>query len=221
MTEPAARMKEVVGRVAPLLRDRGFRKSRHTFNREPEPGLVQVLGFQMGQHHPPGTVELPVLRPNLYGAFTINLGLWLQEAETLGRPGSRPKFVRDSQCHVHWRIGALLPERGDWWWTLDAPVEELAGLVDSLLADDALPFLDRFASREELLRAWHARDPLVSDYGTAPPFTIATVHAVRGEREPAREIIAAELRDTDRPEARRRILEAAEELGLGGSFTPP
>ena len=68
MTEPAARMKEVVAHVAPLLRDRGFRKSRHTFNREPEPGLVQVLGFQMGQHHPPGTIELPDLRPNLYGA---------------------------------------------------------------------------------------------------------------------------------------------------------
>jgi hypothetical protein len=214
-------MKEVVSRVAPLLRGRGFRKSRHTFNREPEPGLVQVLGFQMGQHHPPGTVELPDVRPNLYGAFTINLGLWLQEAAELSRPGPRPKFVRDADCHVRWRIGNLLPKRGDWWWRLDASVEELAGLVDSLLVEDALPFLDRFDSREELLHAWHARDPLVSDYGTAPPFTIAVVHAVRGEKEPAREIIAAELRETDRPQGRRWILDAAERLGLGGSFTSP
>src|SRR5436305_15271345 len=100
--------------VAPALRASGFRKQRNVFNRESESGLVQVIGFQMGQHMPPGTPEVPGLRPNLYGAFTINLGLYFSEvAEPLGRP--KPKFVRDLHCHVRQRLGLLLSDPADTW----------------------------------------------------------------------------------------------------------
>jgi hypothetical protein len=45
-TEYARRMKTIVGEIHPTLREAGFRKQRHTFNRETEPGVV--LGETVG-----------------------------------------------------------------------------------------------------------------------------------------------------------------------------
>ena len=51
-------MKEVVGELHPLLKERGFRKQRHTFNRECEAGLTQVVNFQMGPYDVGDPVEI-------------------------------------------------------------------------------------------------------------------------------------------------------------------
>src|SRR5436190_639656 len=84
-TPAAQAMKDVVGSVTPLLRRAGFRKRRHTFNRMPEPGLVHVLNFQMGAFNPPGpaseahvaALESLDIPGDLYGRFTINLGVYV------------------------------------------------------------------------------------------------------------------------------------------------
>jgi Domain of unknown function (DUF4304) len=40
----------VSGEIHPSLKQAGFRKQRHTFNRETEPGLIQVVNVQMGPY---------------------------------------------------------------------------------------------------------------------------------------------------------------------------
>lgn len=210
-SEYAAKLAEAVRAVAPLLRERGFKKQRNAFNRESEPGLVQVITFQMGAHQPPGTVEIPGLRESLYGAFTINLGLHFDEVRELGRLKPRGKFVREGECHVTTRIGNLLRDGADVWWKLDLPEDELRTLVRQLISDRALPFLDRFDSRGALLDGWHNSDPNVR---YTPAFTIAVIHATRGDTAVAEELIAAELRETERPGTRKNIIDAAQSLGL-------
>jgi hypothetical protein len=82
-TAYARKMEAAVVAVFSLIREHGFKKQRHRFNAEPEPGMTQVLTFQMGAHRPPGTTEIPGLREDLYGAFTINLGLHFEEVREL------------------------------------------------------------------------------------------------------------------------------------------
>jgi hypothetical protein len=108
------------------------------------------------------------------------------------------------------RLGELIDGR-DTWWTLGLHDDELEPLAHELIADYALPFFERFNSREALLGAWHAGDPTVRD---TPPFIIAVVHARRGETAEAEELIEAELRESERPAARQQIIDAAEHLGL-------
>lgn len=86
-TDAARAMDSVVAQTVPLLKASGFRKRRHTFNRTPEPGLVQVVNFQMGPFEPPGpgsetniaAREKLGLAGDLYGTFTINLGVYVDE----------------------------------------------------------------------------------------------------------------------------------------------
>jgi Domain of unknown function (DUF4304) len=226
-TEYARKMDAAVRKVGPLLHERGFKKQRHVFNAEPEAGLTQVLTFQMGAHQPPGTTEVPGLRETLYGRFTINLGLHLAEVAELPKrspalefalkhglpappPRPPPKFLNDGHCQLTWRLGELIDGR-DTWWSLDAPEAELQRHVPRLVEKVALPFFDRFNSRDGIIDAWQSDDPALQ---YAPAFTIAVIRACRGETAEAEELVAAELRDTDHPGARQEILDAAAHLGL-------
>src|SRR5690606_24175664 len=65
--------------VRPLLKEAGFRGSGRTFNRGTPDGLTQVVRFQMGSFDPPGTTDIPGLRENRYGWFTVNLGVYVPE----------------------------------------------------------------------------------------------------------------------------------------------
>jgi Domain of unknown function (DUF4304) len=229
-TEYARKMDAAVRAVVPLLRERGFKKQRHVFNAEPEPGLTQVLTFQMGAHQPPGAAEVPGLRENLYSRFTINLGLHLAEVAELPKrspgvaflreqglpvppPRPRPKFLNEGHCHLTTRLGQLIDGR-DTWWSLDVPEAELQMHVPRLLDEYALPFFNRFNSRSAIIDAWNASDPAVR---YTPKFTIAVIQAQRGETGEAEDLLAAELHDTDRPAARQEILDAAAHLGLNVS----
>jgi Domain of unknown function (DUF4304) len=226
-TAYARKMEAAVVAVSPLFRQHGFKKQRHRFNADPEPSMTQVLTFQMGAHQPPGTTQIPGLRENLYGAFTINVGLHFEEVRELPKrspgaaflreqglpvppPRPRPKVLGEGDCHVTVRLGELIDGR-DTWWTLELPEDELESLIHELIADHALPFFERFNSREQLLRAWHAGEPAVR---YTPPFTIAVIHARRGEMAEAEELLVAELRESERPAERQQIIDAAEHLGL-------
>jgi Domain of unknown function (DUF4304) len=226
-TRYARKMDTAVAAVSPLLRKHGFKKQRHRFNAESEPGMTQVLTFQMGAHQPPGTTEIPGLRENLYGAFAINVGLHFEEVRELPKrspgaaflreqglpvppPRPRPKVLGEGDCHVTVRLGELIDGR-DTWWTLELPEDELESLIHELIADHALPFFERFHSREQLLGAWHAGEPTVR---YTPPFTIAVIHARRGEKAEAEELLAVELRESARPAERQQIIDAAKHLGL-------
>ena len=109
-------MAAVVKAIHPRLKEARFRKRRHTFNRIAEAGVVQVVGFQMGQKLAPGARPIPPLRPNLHGLFTVNFGVAIEEAWLLrdrGQTGQFPGFLNDYDCEVRERLGQLLGEKKD------------------------------------------------------------------------------------------------------------
>ncbi len=148
---PADAMAAIVASIAPSMKAAGFRKRRHTFNRRVgDDGFVQMLNFQMGAFDPPGTVEIPGLRPNLYGRFTVNLGVFVPAIQRGGL--AERDWYSDYHCQVRKRIGELLEEQADVWWRLDHPDTEAD--VAATIRDHGLPWLARFENYVGLLDLW-------------------------------------------------------------------
>ena len=116
-------MAALVKAIHPRLKDVGFRKRRHTFNRSAEPGIIQVINFQMGQR-------------SLQGQFTINFGIAIEEAWSLRRrdsAGQFPAFVNEYECEYRQRLSQLRGEQRDIWWDLSRQARASAEIGDVVL----------------------------------------------------------------------------------------
>jgi hypothetical protein len=188
-TVAAQAMNGLVAAIHPGLKRLGYRKRRHTFNRVIQPdGLIHVINFQMGHFDPSGTAEIPGLRPNLYGRFTINLGVCLPG---LTEPGSQApaqhsaRFINDYNCHLRARIGELLPEAVDTWWRLNAPADQLVAIVRSAITGRALPWLTRFSTWDDTLRQLEAAPADPNWFMSPPRLTAMRMRLARGEHAAA------------------------------------
>jgi hypothetical protein len=177
--------------------------------------LTQVVQLQMARFDPPGTTYIPGLRENLYGKFTINVGVFVPEVHDLVGVGVPKSLIREVDCCIRSRIGTLAPEGRDIWWQIRADRE----LVEDLwkrLDRDAFPFFKRFETRdailEELLPATRPRH-----IGSYPPRIVcAIILAKRGVMADARALLAAQAEETAHPQHSSYVKELAERMGLGG-----
>jgi hypothetical protein len=178
-------MDAVVASAAPLMKHSAFRKRRHAFNRSRERGVVAVLSFQMGSSDPPGANEIPGLKDNLYGKFTVNLGMafeemWKVDLSSASKPF--PPFVNEYECHLRFRLGELMTDnREDVWWPLrgDRVGPEVAGLIERF----GVPWLDRFDTRRAVLTAWERHEPISREGRLA--LVIALIYRHEGQLENA------------------------------------
>ena len=187
-TAPKDEMAAIVAVAAPILKEAGFRKRRHTFNRSSgDDRMVHVLNFQMGAYDPSGTAEIPGLRPNLYGRFTINLAVFVPAMHRMNL--SSREWFSDYHCQLRKRIGELLPERADVWWRLDHRGAEADAVA--AVRDTGLPWLDQFGSYDSLLQVWErGGGTAVGLNFPAAALDIADVHLSRGERDKAETLLA-------------------------------
>ena len=172
-------MRSVVALTGPLLKSAGFRKRRNSFNRTPEPGLVQVVNFQMGAFNPPGPGSEAHLAArqalggagDLYGRFTINLGVYVEEM-AISDHERREGWINDYNCHLRERIGGLMQPPADTWWSLEDP--SAAHHAASQALDRAgLPWLNRLTSRDGILHAYENEGRFGIGLGPAGPLRIA------------------------------------------------
>lgn len=189
VTSAAAQaMNGLVAAIHPGLKDLSYRKRRNTFNRCIQPdGLIHVINFQMGAFDPSGT-EIPGLRPNLYGRFTINLGVWLPGLTEHGSQApaqQSTRFINDYNCHLRARIGELLPEATDTRWRLSAPADQLAAIVSSAITGYAQPWLARFSTWDDTLRQLEAAPADPNWFMSPPRLTAMRMRLARGEHAAA------------------------------------
>jgi hypothetical protein len=180
-------MDTIVAAVTPSMKQHGFRKRGSTFNRSREPSAIAVLNFQMGRFDPPGTVEIPGFRKNLYGRFTVNVGIafeevWAIDMATAERPF--PSFVYEYDCHLRHRLGDLMAAKEDVWWPLGRDVARVADEVAALIDRLALPWLDERDTRRAVLSAWE-RGEVVSQEPRLP-LVMALLYLHEGQADTAR-----------------------------------
>jgi hypothetical protein len=217
-TAYAQAMKQVVRELHPLLKKSGFRKQRHTFNRECEAGLIQVVNFQMGPYEVGDPVEIPGLRENLYGKFAVNLGIFIEELHGYFSTESRPRFVGEHHCEIRRRLGEMLPGEGELWWRLDADPLAVAADVHRALEEYGLPFLDGLTSRDLIIQAWYRTG---DSLGFAPrgALAIALLHWERGEKDIAAQLVRKYLASELAPEHRDYVESLVGPLGLSTDNT--
>lgn len=221
MTRYAERMKQIIQTAHPLLKEAGFRKRRHIFNRETEPGFVQVLGFQMGPHEPGPQFELPPIKVNLYGKFTINLGIYIEEVHTRLLGTRVASFIPEYVCEIRCRLPELMPEdewpvtnKGAGWWSLDEPPERTAIELRDLVARYALPFFETLKDRDSVIELWH-REPQNEALPGRAPLSIAVILFQRGDREGAERLMRDYVREGfSTPGHGEFVREVAESMGI-------
>jgi hypothetical protein len=196
----------------PLLGQAGFRKHSRTYNRTTSDGLTHVIGFQMGRFDPPGTTYIPGLKENLYGRFTVNLGVYVPEVAR-NRPGGEAKsVVQDGNCCIRTRLGRTANAKESWWEISKG--EALAPEFQQRLQNEALPFFQRFENRDQILREFRTATDN-TELMTVPRIVCAIILLSRGERDAARDLLVAQAHDGRRnPGHRAYVIDLAKRLGI-------
>jgi Domain of unknown function (DUF4304) len=196
----------------PLLGQTGFRKHGRTYNRITTDGLTHVIGFQMGRFDPPGTTHIPGLKENLYGRFTVNLGVYVPEvARNHGGGGEAKSVVQDGNCCIRTRLGRTANQKESWWEI--AKGEALAPEFQQRLQNEAPPFFQRFENRDQILSEFRTATDN-TEVMTVPRIVCAIILFNRGERDAARDLLAAQAHDATRPGHRAYVSDLAKRLGI-------
>ena len=196
-------MSEASRETAKRLASAGFkRKGLHLYRKAGE--LFHAIQFQASQW---GTAT--------DGKFTINLIVTSPVLYTqwIGRPF--PANPASALFPIRMRIGSLMPQRCDHWWTVDSgtDISSLATEVASAIENSAIQFFKPYESNEALLAQLRQ--------GICPGCTAgqaAVVHALvannLGYKDEALEAFKTALSEPTIPAFSERVVSLARKLGL-------
>jgi len=207
MTKPedAVRLAEIAASIAPVLKETGYSKRGHLWNRRLESGLVHVVEIDAGPRGwalPVSKVETEPLR---YGSYVLEFGVYAAELDFMDRGRA---WIPAVACAVLGGMDDLTFGRGDGrLWPTSGDDEAAPALMRpgrpwaSLWEDDAgavaksammsygLPWLSRFVDHDDIVAAFLSGDSL----GLVPPnrARIAKMLARLGRDDEALEILDA------------------------------
>lgn len=182
-----------------LLKPLGFRRKGRTFNRQTEEGVLQIIALQAGPYEigPPLPKSVAHLRPDLYGKFTVNLGVFVQEVFERTNPGFLPRgVVSDAHCAIRTRLSHIT-SHVDTWWPLTNETETLVDEIGALLIDVGVPFLDRFGTRDQIVKRWVSFNENELRITLVARLDVAMVLLKRGDVEGARALFREHLAKPD------------------------
>jgi hypothetical protein len=220
-------MDELQATLRPFLKELGFRARSRALNRPTSDGLTQVIEFQLGRFDPPGT-NIVGFHQNLYGKFTVNVGVYVPEVHKYAHAfsgGDGQAFVHEYDCDIRARLGNLGPEHRDIWWDLDAAkVHDQAADVFQRLERDAFAFFSQFEDRDAILNRLmrEAKSPFTN----RPRLVCAIILAARGKRDEAQSLLIAHANEHNDHRHLAFLRTLADKLGLAGpdlsvDFIPP
>ena len=133
--------KKLISRIhREVLKPAGFKKDGSNFRICYDNGLGKIINFQRSMFNYHAECR-----------FCINMGLYLPQ---VGQERI-PRF-KDYVCAVRERAAFISPRyRKDYWWCIfeGRDMEELFGEMQAILTEDVLPWMDRFESRQDVIRA--------------------------------------------------------------------
>lgn len=150
MVPPATAQSEIKAildsAVAPLLKERGYRRSGNNW-RKKEECITKILNVQLSQFNSADEAK-----------FTINLGAY-HEAFHVSRGTVKPaNDVKEYDCDIRLRIGRLMGAGDHWWivaWNKDN-AKVRAG-VRYNIENVALPWLDAIVGLPSFLQFFQER----------------------------------------------------------------
>ena len=145
--------RQVQSKTAKLLNGLGFKRKGSIIFTAKDDNFA-VIHFQSNRYST--KTEL---------TFTVNVGVIigkLVDPRAYSQCLKHPSIVH---AQVRLRIGNLLPEKRDKWWTITEDVEIVESSKDfaRLMIQTAVPFIQHFMVIENVISAW--------EHGTAPGLT--------------------------------------------------
>jgi uncharacterized protein DUF4304 len=203
-------MTRAAAQLSPHLRAAGFKRFGNDFNKQPEAGLIHVVGFQANKWG---------------GSFTMNLGVYVREVDQLyddwwgrsnktGLPGE-DGAVKEYACFLRARLGDIRHEGHDVWWQyadLVAAATDIAARVNH----DALPAFADVSSRIGLIEWWRGRDRAPFRWRIEPrsPMGFALLMKQSGATHEAQTVVDSVATRTRGTPFRFRASVMAEDMGL-------
>jgi Domain of unknown function (DUF4304) len=194
----------------------GFRKRGRNFNRLTEEGIVQVINLQVGPYEigPPLPDDFAHLRPNLYGQFTVNLGVFVKECyEFLYNPAPKGA-INETHCRIRRRLNPVDSHKQE-WWSLSLDLNELVDDVGGAILYTGIPFLERFSTRECILTDWIPFNETDERLSNVAHIDVAMILLAQGRREEARSLLREQIKATEMHNHIEYVRELSEKLGLG------
>lgn len=139
--------------VHQFLKPLGFKKRGRTFNRETETGLFQVINFQSGQYPIGENYEIPGIRESLYGKFTVNFGVCVEELYLIEFPKKSQPFYQDYDCQIRERLETIL-NKTDSWWKIDSDSDKISNMIIDGLKTKGFDWFKLFDTREKIIQNW-------------------------------------------------------------------
>ncbi len=129
--------------LRPRLRDAGFKAAGPTFRRMVN-GNWQIVNVQRDTR-PIGSIR-----------FVINLGVASRRAAAADVEEWETRHLSCWECDLQWRLGALVHNGYDYWWSIDAqtPLAPLGNELVQYLESTAIPQLEKYASDGAIRDRW-------------------------------------------------------------------
>ncbi len=212
-SEVYKKMDSVISCVSPLLRELKYKKRGHTYNRTIQPGLIHVINFQMGKYEGENYQEIPPYRVNLYGKFTINIGVYIEEVHNLLCKWKVTNFISEPDCEIRKRIGELIDKGHDLWWDLNYEESVIGTDIKVKIEKFIIPFLARFSSTDQIIREWEIHG---NGIGFPPRgrLSIAILFFYRGDKNIARDLIMQEYNENITKPYASFVMGVAEQLDI-------
>jgi hypothetical protein len=214
------RLDEVQRLLTKQLKPLGFVRKGRTFNRTVEDGVVQVINLQSGAYEIGGRIPLPAelahLKPDLYGKFAVNLGVFVREVSE--KDGTKsPAFIQEYYCCVRDRLGRANGK--EHWWSLVNGAEALVADVSAQLESAGLPFLERFGTRQAIIADWIPFNDGPGSRSNIARIDVAVVLASKGQTTSARALLSEQVERAEKQGLHNGhveyVRELSKRLGLG------
>ena len=143
MSEIAKRIDAIVSaRLAPMLKQAGFKKQARNFRREHD-NHTDVINVQADRYNDAN-----------HGRFTVNLGAYYPAIADISEALPVRGLPKEYNCTVRQRIGSLMEVRADFWWEIDRRSSD-ADTADNLaktVATYGIPWLDDLSNLDVVKR---------------------------------------------------------------------
>jgi len=214
----AIRLDEIQSRIGKALQPLGFKRKGRTFRRETDHEVLQIIALQAGPFEigPPLPPQASHLRPDLYGKFTINLGVFVPEIyERTNPPIAMSRVISDAHSSIRTRLPHIDEGEDIWWPILDSADEDVEDIL-ALLIHVGIPFLDRFRTRELIVRDWISANQRIGR------LDVAMILLRQGDKQGAKRLFEEHLQVSEAEGSepyqvnhRRYVRELATKLGFG------
>ena len=171
--------------IGPFFKGLGFKKNGNGFNRRTH-DIIQMANIQKSQWNHTDNVS-----------FTFNIGFFNEEIYKDSWDKALPKFIREYDCQVHFRLGHITKQT-DYWYELNenVTVVELQNEIRNHLDNFLKPILESVQS----MRSMKEFITTKADFRQTMPTAYQILLLLKtGDRDKAERLLRDEYKDSLTP----------------------